>query len=52
MPRTRDAQLFLLLDPMCLNVFPEQGSGVVERHLKSNSWDDPKTLERYRSPRT
>jgi hypothetical protein len=49
-PRTRDAQLFLMLDPMCLNVFPEQGIGVVERHLKANGWDDPKTLERYRSP--
>jgi putative nucleotidyltransferase with HDIG domain len=49
-PRTRDAQLFLFLDPMCLNVFPEQGVGVVERHLKANGWDDPRTLERYRSP--
>ncbi|MEK7863358.1 MAG: hypothetical protein AAB295_08860, partial [Chloroflexota bacterium] len=50
-PRTRDAQLFLLLDPMCLNVFPEQGAGVFERHLKANGWDDPRALERYRSPR-
>ena len=49
-PRTRDAQLFMLLDPMCLNVFPEQGAGVVERHLKANGRDDPKTLERYRTP--
>jgi hypothetical protein len=49
-PRTRDAQLFLLLDPMCLNVFPEHGAGVIDRHLKANSWDDPKALERYRSP--
>jgi hypothetical protein len=49
-PRTRDAQLFLLLDPICLNVFPEQGPGVFERHLKANGRDDPKTLERYRSP--
>ena len=49
-PRTRDAQLFLFLDPMCLNVFPEQGPGVVERHLKANEWEDPRTLERYRSP--
>jgi len=49
-PRTRDAQLFLLLDPMCLNVFPEQGAGVVERHLKANGREDPKTLERYRTP--
>lgn len=51
MPRTRDAQLFLLMDPMCLNVFPEQGPGVFERHLKANGWDAPPTLERYRSPR-
>jgi len=49
-PRTRDAQLFLLLDPMCLNVFPEQGAGVVERHLKANGREDPKTLELYRTP--
>jgi putative nucleotidyltransferase with HDIG domain len=49
-PRTRDAQLFLLLDPMCLNVFPEQGPGVIERHLKANGWEDPRTRERYRSP--
>ena len=51
MPRTRDAQLFLLMDPMCLNVFPEQGAGVFERHLKANGWDAPATLERYRPPR-
>jgi hypothetical protein len=51
MPRTRDAQLFLLMDPMCLNVFPEQGAGVFERHLKANGWDPPQTLERYRPPR-
>jgi hypothetical protein len=51
LPRTRDAQLFLLMDPMCLNVFPEQGPGVFERHLKANGWDAPPTLERYRSPR-
>ena len=50
-PRTRDAQLFLLMDPMCLNVFPEQGAGVFERHLKANGWEAPPTLERYRSPR-
>lgn len=49
-PRTRDAQLFLLLDPICLNVFPEQGTGVVDRHLKANGWEDPRVLERYRSP--
>jgi hypothetical protein len=52
MPRTRDAQLFLLLDPMCLNVFPGQGGpAVFERHLKANAYEDPKTLEKYRSPR-
>jgi hypothetical protein len=51
MPRTRDAQLFLLMDPMCLNAFPEQGPGVFERHLKANGWDAPPTLERYRPPR-
>ena len=51
MPRTRDAQLFLLMDPMCLNVFPEQGTAVFERHLKANGWDAPQTLERYRPPR-
>ena len=49
-PRTCDAQLFLMLDPMCLNVFPEQGTGVVERHLRANGWEDPRTLERYRPP--
>jgi hypothetical protein len=49
-PRTREAQLFLFLDPMCLNVFPEDGTGVVERHLKANGWEDPRTVERYRSP--
>jgi hypothetical protein len=38
------------MDPMCLNVFPEQGPGVLERHLKANGREDPKTLERYRSP--
>jgi hypothetical protein len=50
-PKTRDAQLFLLMDPMCLNVFPEQGAGVFQRHLKANGWDAPPTLERYRAPR-
>jgi putative nucleotidyltransferase with HDIG domain len=49
-PRTREAQLFLLLDPMCLNVFPEQGKGVVERHLAANGREVPRTLETYRSP--
>jgi len=52
MPKTRDAQLFLLMDPMCLNVFPGQGGpAVFERHLKANGWDAPATLERYRPPR-
>lgn len=50
-PTTKEAQLFLLGDPMCLNVFPEQGPSAIERHLKANGWEDPKTLERYRSPR-
>ena len=49
-PRTREAQLFMLLDPICLNVFPEQGPGVFERHLKANSYEDPRALEKYRSP--
>lgn len=51
MPRTKEAQLFLLGDPMCLNVFPEQGASAIERHLKANGWEAPKTLETYRSPR-
>ena len=51
MPRTKEAQLFLLGDPMCLNVFPEQGPSAIERHLKANGWDPPKTLETYRPPR-
>jgi hypothetical protein len=46
-PRTRDAQLFLFLDPICLNLFPEQGPSAVERHLAANGWSDPLTLERY-----
>jgi hypothetical protein len=50
-PRTKEAQLFLLGDPMCLNVFPEQGASAIERHLKANGWEAPKTLETYRSPR-
>ena len=49
-PKSREAQLFLLLDPICLNVFPEQGLGVVERHLKANGREDPGNLEKYRSP--
>ena len=51
MPRTRDAQLFLLMDPMCLNVFPEHGPGVFARHLKANGWEEPPTLGQYRSTR-
>jgi hypothetical protein len=50
MPRTRAAQLFLFLDPLCLAVFPEQGKGAVERHLEANGWRDPNVKERYRSP--
>ncbi len=50
-PRTMEAQLFLLGDPMCLNVFPEQGASAIERHLKANGWEAPKTLESYRPPR-
>ena len=49
-PRTRAAQLFLFLDPLCLPVFPEQGKGAVERHLDANAWTDPRTKEKYRSP--
>lgn len=51
MPRTREAQLFLLLDPLCLNVFPEQGTSVMDRHLKANGWTAPDTLGTYRTPR-
>jgi hypothetical protein len=46
-PRTREAQLFHFLDPICLNVFPDQGPGAVDRHLAANGWTDPRTLERY-----
>ncbi len=49
-PRTRDAQLFLFLDPLCLPVFPEQGPSAVARHLAANGWSDPRTKEGYRSP--
>ena len=38
LPRTREAQLFQFLDPMCLPVFPEAGKGAVERHLEANGW--------------
>lgn len=50
-PRTKEAQLFLFGDPMCLNVFPEQGVSAIARHLNANGWDAPRTLETYRSPR-
>jgi hypothetical protein len=43
-PRTREAQLFLFLDVICLPVFPEQGPSAVERHLKANGWDAPDLL--------
>ena len=36
--RTKEAQLFQFLDPMCLPVFPEAGKGAVERHLEANGW--------------
>jgi uncharacterized protein YjlB len=38
LPRTREAQLFQFLDPMCLPVFPEDGKSAVERHLDANGW--------------
>jgi hypothetical protein len=38
LPRTREAQLFQFLDPICLPVFPEAGKGAVERHLEANGW--------------
>ncbi len=43
-PRTREAQLFLFLDVICLPVFPEQGPSAVERHLRANGWEAPKIL--------
>lgn len=42
-PRTREAQLFLFLDAICLPVFPEQGPSAVERHLRANGWTAPST---------
>jgi hypothetical protein len=42
MPRTREAQLFLFLDVICLPAFPEHGDGAVERHLRANGWTAPK----------
>lgn len=38
LPRTRAAQIFQFLDPLCLPVFPEDGKGAVERHLEANGW--------------
>jgi putative nucleotidyltransferase with HDIG domain len=38
LPRTREAQLFQFLDPICLPVFPESGKSAVERHLEANGW--------------
>ena len=43
-PRTREAQLFLFLDVLCLPVFPEQGESAVERHLRANGWTAPQLL--------
>lgn len=42
-PRTREAQLFLFLDVICLPAFPEHGEGAsaVERHLRANNWTAP-----------
>ena len=44
-PRTREAQLFLFLDVLCLPVFPEQGESAVERHLTANGWTAPQLLD-------
>lgn len=41
MPRTKEAQLFQFLDPMCLPVFPELGESSVVRHLRANGWEPP-----------
>ncbi len=41
MPRTREAQLFLLLDGICLRAFPEDGDDAIRRHLRSNGWRVP-----------
>lgn len=40
-PRTREAQLFLFLDVLCVPVFPERGEGVWPRHLGANRWGSP-----------
>lgn len=41
LPRTREAQLLQLLDPMCLPVFPESGKSAVQRHLEANGFPVP-----------
>jgi hypothetical protein len=41
LPRTRDAQLFQFLDPLCLPVFPEHGQSAVERPLRATGWSAP-----------
>ena len=41
MPRSRDAQLFMFLDAICLPAFPEQGDSAVDRHLRANGWTPP-----------
>lgn len=40
-PRTRAAQIFSFLDPLCLPVFPEHGKSSVQRHLEANGWTAP-----------
>ena len=41
LPRTRAAQIFQFLDPLCLPIFPEQGKSSVQRHLEANGWTPP-----------
>jgi hypothetical protein len=41
MPATREAQLFMFLDAICLRAFPEDGDDAVRRHLRSNGWEVP-----------
>jgi hypothetical protein len=41
LPRTRDAQLFQFLDPLCFPLFPEHGESAVERHLRVNGFSPP-----------
>jgi hypothetical protein len=40
-PRTREAQLFMFLDAICLPAFPEHGDSAVDRHLRANGWTAP-----------